>query len=257
MGPRTVLVADSSEDFCSELYSILRWECRVETCSRGSRALKRIRELRPDVLVLDLMLPEMDGISLLKALDLSDCSPAILATTSLISPYIVDQAQQMKVDYLICKPCDIHATAARIQEQLHRLDSSGPEDLPCRITELLLMLGFSAKLNGFKYLREAISEIAHDPDQSITKELYPSVAQVCGSAPSHVERSIRGANQDAWDHRDPKIWQLYFQPCGNSRESRPTNAVFISRIADGLRSLQSREPELPELVPSAQSALSE
>ena len=177
-----MLIADSSEDFCKQLHNILRWDCHVVTCTRGRKALHLVRELRPDVLVLDLMLPEVDGISLLKALEVSDCRPAVLATTTLISDYILNAAESMKVDYLLCKPCDIHATAARVTEQLSRLEAEGqsPEALRSRITELLLLLGLSVKLHGFRYLREAVYLMLRDPEQSVTKELYPEVARICG-----------------------------------------------------------------------------
>lgn len=253
----TVLIADSSEDFCKELYNILRWNCNIKTCCRGKKALKLAQELHPDILVLDLMLPELDGISLLSALAVSDCRPAILATTNLISPYIVEEAQRMQIDYLMCKPCSIQAVAARIQEQLHRLDQTpeNPELLRGRISELLLLLGISIKLHGFKYLREAVYLMIQDPDQSITKELYPGVAQICGCESAQVERSIRGAIQDAWSHRDPSVWLLYFQPDGHGIQSRPTNAIFISRLADGLKTARfgDRENAL-EFIPRSDSA---
>lgn len=251
MKSHTVLIADSSDDFCKELHNILRWNCSVYTCTRGRRALHLIHELHPDVLVLDMMLPELDGISLLKVLSVSDCRPAVLATTNLISNYIISAAEAMKVDYLICKPCDIHATAARIQEQLSRIEapSQDPQELHCRISELLLLLGISIKLHGFRYLKEAIYQMTLDPDQSITKELYPTVARICGCAASHVERSIRGAIEDAWKHRNEKVWLLYFQPDGQGRNMRPTNAVFISRLADGIQSAAVTKPEPTELVP--------
>lgn len=250
MDEHTVLIADSSEEFCNSLSQILRWNCRVRMCSRGRRALKLIQELRPDVLVLDLMLPEMDGISLLRTLTPSDCRPAILATTNLVTSYILEQAQNLEVDYLLCKPCSILATAARVQELLLRQEQENqPKDLRHRVTELLLMLGVSVKLHGYKYLREAILLMIEDPNQSLTKELYPQVAVRCGSAATHVERSIRGAIQDAWSHQDPRIWLLYFQPDGMGNAIRPTNAVFISRLADGLRSPPSYSQEPPEFVP--------
>lgn len=237
MDQHTVLIADSSEEFCSELQNILRWTCSVHTCTAGDKVLTIISELHPDILVLDLMLPALDGISVLKALAAAGSPPAVLATTCLVSDYILDQAQKLNVNYLLVKPCDVRATAARIYEQLQRLSSPDieDEDLKFRISGLLLMMGFSVKLHGFKYLRESIAQMLHNPDQSITKELYPSVASVYDTAGSQVERSIRGAIKDAWLRRDDRIWQLYFPPNSQGGDSRPTNAVFITRIADGLR----------------------
>ena len=235
MDQHTVLIADSSEDFCLELQDILRWICSTHICTRGGRALKLLSQVHPDVLVLDLMLPELDGISLLKAVSATGRRPIILATTCLTSDYIVRTAQDLGVDYLLVKPCDVRSTAARIQEQLSTLELSDPSDLHFRITGLLMMMGISVKLHGFRYLQEAIYQMLMCPNQSVTKELYPSVARVFDTAGCHVERSIRSAIGDAWEHRDDRIWQLYFPADQKGMQKRPTNAVFISRIADGLR----------------------
>ena len=251
MDPHTVLIADSSQEFCEELKNILRWICNAETCTSGTKVLSMLSQLHPDVLLLDLMLPELDGISVLKALDSSGSRPAILASTCLVTDYILETAQSLNISYLLVKPCDVHATAARIEELLKKVSvSEDPdEDCSCQISSLLIMMGFSVKLNGFRYLQQAVYRILKDPDQSITKELYPGVGHVYGTLGSHVERSIRGAIQDAWKHRDDRIWQLYFPPDSNGEMAKPTNAVFITRIADGLRISLNTKKHL-EFIPS-------
>ena len=251
MDQHTLLIADSSEEFCNALQNILRWSCQVHICTSGGKVLPMLSELRPQVLVLDLMLPELDGISVLKALDAAGTHPAILATTCFLSDYMLDAAQQLNVEYLLVKPCNLHATAARVQEQLNRLNQpqEAPVDLQFKISGLLMMMGFSVKLHGFKYLSEAIARILKNPDQSITKELYPGVAQVYNTAGSHVERSVRGAIQDAWKRRDDRLWQLYFPPDSTGKIAKPTNAAFITRIADGLRNGLGPSEHL-EFIPS-------
>ena len=237
MQQHTVLVADSSEDFCHDLRDVLRRSCAVHCCYTGMKALKQLHDLRPDVLVLDMMLPELDGVSLLRVLSIADCHPVIIATTCLVTDYLLECAQKLDVAYLMVKPCCVRAVAARVQEQLKKLDSAVRTgvDLQFRITGLLLMLGISVKLKGFHYLEEAVFSMVLCPGQSMTKELYPWVAKTCDAEPSHVERSIRGAVVDAWAHRDERVWQLYFPTNSQGVVSRPTNTVFISRIADGLR----------------------
>ena len=101
MEQRRLLIADRSEDFCRQLQSILRWVCDVHICTTGSKALTMLPQLHPDVLVLDLMLPELDGISLLKALSLTPDRPLILATTCLASDYILVTAEKLDVRYLL------------------------------------------------------------------------------------------------------------------------------------------------------------
>ncbi len=237
MGQHTVLIADSSEDFCHELRDILRRSCSVYCCYTGMKALKQIQELHPDIVVLDLMLPELDGISLLRVLSITDYHPVMIATTCLASDYVLESAQKLNVDYLMVKPCCVRAVAARVQEQLGKLNVpvKTVADLQFRISGLLLMLGVSVKLHGFRYLQEAVYSMVKMPDQSMTKELYPWVAKACDTEPSHVERSIRGAVLDAWKNRDDRVWRLYFPSNSQGVVPRPTNTVFISRIADGLR----------------------
>ena len=237
MDQHTVLIADREESYCRQLQETLRWICDVHTCCTGTEALSLLSSLHPDVVLLDLMLPQLDGISVLKALRGSGSHPVILSSTCLVTDYILDTAEKLGVSYLMVKPCDLRATAARIQEQLAKLEESRRDvgDMDFRIAGLLLMMGFSVKLHGFKYLREAIAQMLKNPDQSITKELYPQVGKVYHTAGSHVERSIRGALLDAWKRRDERIWQLYFPADSLGKMAKPTNAVFITRIADGLR----------------------
>ena len=87
---------------------------------------------------------------------------------------------------------------------------------------------------GYTYLREAILERIRDPNQSVTKELYPTVAALCCATAIQVERSIRSAVAAAWTRRDEQIWRLYFQPEPDGILMRPTNAAFISRLADSV-----------------------
>ena len=251
MDQHRVLIADSSEEFCAGLQNLLRWSCETAVCAAGGQVLSMISDWRPQILVLDLMLPELDGLSVLKALDAAGEKPVILATTRFLSNYMIETAQSLHVDYLLVKPCDLHATAARIQEQLDKLDSAREDDsdLQFKISGLLMMMGFSVKLHGFKYLRESITRMLQDPEQSITKELYPGVAQVYNTAGAHVERSIRGAILDAWKRRDDRIWQLYFPADSKGKMSKPTNAVFITRLADGLRISLHSTAQL-EFIPS-------
>ena len=232
----SLLIADASEEFSTALSNALQGSYRIFTCQTGKETLELLRTEMPDILILDLMLPELDGISLLQyALD-DGIRPKTLATTRLLNDYVVESVTRLGVEYLMVKPCDIHATIRRIQDlskQHIRPLSSGP-DPRTHVSNLLITLGISTKLKGYNYLREAILFMRNDPTQSITKELYPSVARICGTSASQVERSIRSAISSAWSHRDDNIWMQFFQPAANGRLRRPTNAVFISRLADRL-----------------------
>ena len=178
------------------------------------------------------MLPELDGISLLENAAAEGICPKVLAATPLLTDYVLEAAQRLGIGYLMRKPCDIQAAATRIGDLSHTLKPSAQKREPRgRISELLLSLSISTKHNGFGYLTEAILITIQEPGLSITKELYPSVAKICGCKKGNVERSIRSTLEVAWDHGNSKIWQQYFPDA----ISRPTNAFFISRLAEALR----------------------
>lgn len=226
-----LLIADGSEEFRLSLEHALRKGYCVRSCGGGKDALTLLHQFHPDVLVLDLMLPELDGISLLKAAAADHIMPLVLATTRYVSDYLLDAIDHLGVSYLMVKPCDVEATVCRIEDMAHLVSPSAvPPPAPRELVkEQLHILGISSKLNGFSYLLEAIPLFARQPGISITKELYPAVASLCGGKSSQVERSIRNAIQTAWQQREDSVWQSYFHTGG---AHRPTNAEFISRLAE-------------------------
>lgn len=244
MDGRKLLIADGSEEFRSALADLLRLTYQVRVCGDGQETLSMLRSFRPDILVLDLMIPGLDGISLLHAAAADQLTPVVLATTRFLTEYITDSIDRLGISYVMVKPCDIRATASRISDLTQRLQQplvSHP-DPRTQVSNLLVNLGISTKLRGYAYLREAVLLMARDPDQSITKILYPAVGSICGCNSQQVERSIRSAIEKAWLHRDDRIWQLYFPPGDHGMTPRPSNAVFISRLADSLRLQQNPLP---------------
>lgn len=227
-----LLIADNNEDFRLALAAALQSHYQVLYCRTGMEALEILFRETPDVFVLDLMLPELDGVTLLERAVAKGIRPMVLAVTSLSTDYVLDCAERLGIGYLIRKPCDVQAAAARVRDLSRRLKPSAPKQDPqSLVSELLLSLNIATRHKGFAYLREAVVLMTQDPRQSITKELYPAVAKRCGCEKEHVERSIRSALEAAWKRRDPQVWQLYFPDALH----RPTNAEFISRLAEALR----------------------
>lgn len=229
-----VLIADGNDAFLAELSQVLQSLYSLRICRDGVETMQLLERFAPDILVLDLMLPGMDGISLLRATARAPHQPKVLATTRFISDYVMDALDHLQVGYVMVKPCDIHAIAARIADLSrlslpHRVQPAGQRDTA---SHLLLTLGVQTKRKGYRCLQEALLLKQHDPGQSITKELYPAVAAVCGSSALRVERAIRCAIEDAWEKRNETVWQLYFPVQTGATHRRPTNAAFISRLAD-------------------------
>lgn len=224
-----LLIADSNEDFRLALLDALQGRYHVLSCRTGNEAFALLCQEVPDIFVLDLMLPELDGITLLERSAAAGICPMVLASTPLLSDYVLETAERLGIGYLVRKPCDVQAIAARVNDLSRSLNPMVSKREPYGIiSDLLLSLSISTKHKGFAYLREAIVLMDKDPGQSITKELYPAVAKICGCQHGHVERSVRSALDAAWNHRESLSWQQYFP----DSHRRPTNAEFISRLAE-------------------------
>ncbi len=250
----TVLIADNSEEFCSQLTAALQKSQGfqvVGTAADGEQALRLISERRPDVLVLDMMLPKRDGISILKAVSAMEHRPAILATSGFITEYVASAAANLGVRYLMLKPCDSSAMVERLEELrfgstgsrtvTRRLDKTNIETM---VTNIIHEIGVPAHIKGYQYLREAIIIAVNDMDviNAITKVLYPQVAKTFQTTPSRVERAIRHAIEVAWDRGDLDTLQRFFGYTVSNTKGKPTNSEFIALIADKLQ-LQMKSAE--------------
>ncbi len=231
-----LLIADGNEEFRLALAEALQGTYYVRSCCTGREALSLLRSFGPDVLVLNLILPEMDGISLLENALACGIHPMVLATTRLTNDYIMESVTRLGVDYVMKRPCDIPSTVARVRDLSRHIAPPilSVPDPRAQVTNLLLSLGIPTKLKGYPLLREAILLMAKDPDQAITKELYPSVAAACGCNKDRVERGIRSIINAGWMRRDDRIWQQYFRPGPDGVIHRPSNGEFITRLAESL-----------------------
>ena len=245
MEMQKILIADGTEEFPMALAQMLQGEYHIRITCEGNQTLEVLRSYQPDILVLDLMLPGLDGISLLQAVEELGLKPMVLAMTRFVSPYVMEAMDRFGVGYLMIKPCDVNATLARLQDLSRRHSSPAlpAPDIRTTVSNVLLRLGMPTKLRGYGCVREAILCMMREPDMSVTKELYPMVAQLCDGNTAQVERAIRGAIIAAWTAGDQKQWCRYFITGQNGQVPKPTNAEFISRIADCLR-LEEQEKAL-------------
>ena len=251
----TVFIADSAEDFCTGLTAALQRSDSfqvVGTAQDGEQTVRMVSERRPEVLVLDLMLPKKDGISVLKALNALDRRPVVIATSAFISNYVSAAAANLGVRYLMQKPCDLTALIQQLEEirsgetlrlpTQRRMDKTSIESM---VTGIIHEIGVPAHIKGYQYLREAIIIAVNDMDviNAITKVLYPQVAKTFQTTPSRVERAIRHAIEVAWDRGDLDTLQRFFGYTVSNTKGKPTNSEFIALIADKL-SLQLKSSEV-------------
>lgn len=245
MDVRKILIADGTDEFREALTEALQGAYHVCSCKDGLEARSLLRSYRPDILVLDLFLPGLDGISLLHSAIEADICPMVLATGRFISDYMTDALSRLGVEYIMRKPCDLRGTIDRIQDLAHRIHPSviSHPDPRNQITSLLVLLGVPANFDGYSYLREAVLLIGENRNMSITKELYPAVANLftTGVDGKNVERSMRNAIERAWTNRDDRIWQMYFSPGRDGMIPKPSNSQFIHALADSLQMHQEQK----------------
>lgn len=228
-----LMIADAAEESRQALEALFRDRCVIKTCADGETALELLRQFAPDILVVDLMLPKTDGISVVQQLRQWEMKTMVLAQTSLGSVYVMDRLQRLEVDYVLQKPCHAQAMEVHILDFMAQLRDTPPQPQNDGqlITNVLMTLGFSAKLDGYGYLVEAIPLYARDPSQAITKELYVAVGELRRKEATLVERSIRSAIDKAWRERDEEVWQRYFRCAPDGTVPRPSNGAFIARMA--------------------------
>ena len=251
----TVFIADSAEDFCLGLSSALQRSDGfqvVGTACDGEQVVRMMEQLKPEVLVLDLMLSKKDGIGVLKAIAGMERKPVTLATSAFITEYVSTAAANLGVRYLMQKPCDMAAIVERLQEirggeslrypAVRRNDKTSIESL---VTGIIHEIGVPAHIKGYQYLREAIIIAVNDMDviNAITKVLYPQVAKTFQTTPSRVERAIRHAIEVAWDRGDLDTLQRFFGYTVSNTKGKPTNSELIALIADKLQ-LQLKSAEV-------------
>ena len=231
-----LLIVDAAEDFCRTLSDALKGSYIVRTCNDGDTALSLMTSFCPELLILDLTVAGIDGLSIVQMIPVEQRKPVILATTRFLSDYVLETASRIGIDYMVVKPCNIKALIARLADLTANCKNRevAHQDYKATVANLLLSLGFSTNCKGYNYLREAILVYAKDPEQMITKELYPAVAAKFGASSPQVERSMRTVIEKAWKRRDDQVWGQFFAPTADGEIEKPCNSEFISRMADVL-----------------------
>lgn len=226
-----LLIADTSTVFSETLTRALKNYYEVYSCTTGDEALHLVETLQPRVLIINLMLPYMDGLQVLRISQYKP--PVILALTTNATNYVLQAVQDAGVDFVVMLPCTIQSMVSHVREitrlKKERKDMSVPQQLA---EAHLLRLGLPAHWAGFARLKVGIPLFMQDENQSLNKELYPAIAELCGNDNAlQVERSIRIAIEKAWKNRDPQVWLEYFP---ESTEP-PTNKMFLVALAQKLR----------------------
>lgn len=243
MDAKKILIAESSTEFSAQLCDCLEERFDLEVCHNGLQVKGLLEKFSPAVLVMDLALPGLDGISLLKQISELPQRPRILVTTCFLSPYVEAAIAGFGVDLVVLKPCKVDILAERIldlteEEEPRLLMRLRPRST---IASMLMDLNIPAKRRGFVYLELGIRLYMEQPGQGLTKNIYPDVAREHFTQPEAVERAIRQVIHESWDKRDDRVWRMYFASGREGVIPRPTNAEFISRLAERYRQCLEQE----------------
>ncbi len=246
-----VLIADDNREFCGILqeYFTDNQDFSVTGIAfDGLEAIKLIKEREPDIVVLDIIMPHLDGIGVLEKLHELELNlrPKIIVLTTLGQEFMTKRTVELGADYYILKPFDLDVLGTRIRQlavgQMKTVQSPVKvKNLDVDVTTIIHQMGVPAHIKGYQYLRDAILAVIDNVSLlgAITKELYPMIAEKYETTPSRVERAIRHAIELAWDRGNVDMMNRFFGYTINVERGKPTNSEFIAMIADKLR-IQSK-----------------
>ncbi len=254
----SVLIADDNKELASELADYIKAETDLTlaaTACDGEEAYNLILETHPDVVLLDMVMPKLDGIGVLKRLKSSPLPkrPKIIAYS--ISSIAINMAASVSpgVDYCLLKPqscervCEVirdiiaasKPAAITIGQRTIPTPASKDEevDLETVVTDFIHELGVPAHIKGYQYIRSAIMMVVENMDllNYITKQLYPEIAKAYNTTASRVERAIRHSIEVAWSRGKPEIMNEIFGYTIHTGKGKPTNSEFIAMVADRIR----------------------
>ena len=258
-----IVLADDNKDFCQVLKEYLSNESDIEIlgiAKDGIEALDLVQKTQPDLLVLDVIMPHLDGLGVIEKLNAMNLPkmPKIIVLSAVGQDKITQTAINLGADYYIVKPFDFIIFINRIRELVSNRPNTVEQQKPrthadiqmtrtdfvknvgsieTEITNIIHEIGVPAHIKGYLYLREAIKMVIDNVELlgAVTKELYPSIAKKFNTTPSRVERAIRHAIEVAWSRGKVDAINQLFGYTVNNTKGKPTNSEFIAMIADKLR----------------------
>jgi len=256
----SMVIADDNKDFCSILNDYLATQEDVEVigvAKDGLEALELVINKRPDVLILDIIMPHLDGLGVLEKLHSMELEkfPKVIVLSAVGQDKITQRAINLGADYYVVKPFDFEIFIKRIRqvtgttpaiiERRKQFDvqsslinsANSHKSLEAKITNIIHEIGVPAHIKGYLYLREAITMVVDNVEllSAVTKELYPNIAKRFNTTPSRVERAIRHAIEVAWSRGKVDTINNLFGYTVNTDKGKPTNSEFVAMVADKLR----------------------
>lgn len=258
----SVIIADDNKEFCNILndYLMNQKDIMVTGLAKdGIEALKLLQEKKPDLLILDIIMPHLDGLGVLEKINAMNLNPVpkIIVLSAVGQDKITQRAINLGADYYVVKPFDMDVFIKRIRQMFNSVLSNSDEkkvlpfndvtsnntledkplDLEAEITNIIHEIGVPAHIKGYMYLREAINMVVNNVEliSAVTKELYPNIARKYNTTASRVERAIRHSIEVAWARGQVESINKIFGYTVSRGKGKPTNSEFIAMVADKLR----------------------
>ena len=245
-----IVLVDNNEQMRTSIKQQMKGEevKIVADFSDAISALNYIKDNDVDVIITDIVLPNIDGYEFMEAINKQGLAnkPKILVLSALSNDNFINKALQYGADYYMIKPCDVNLLKQRVNElkntpimvekQNNDIKSVKPRNrqLEEKITNIFITVGIPAHIKGYQFLREAIKMAIDNPEiiNSITKKLYPRIAERFETTASKVERAIRHAIEVAWNRGKIENINALFGIRVYSNNEKPTNGEFIALVAD-------------------------
>ena len=245
---RTILVVDDNQSKTEVMRNHFKSRFQIVYSSQnGTNAMAMIEKYKPQIIITDIVLSDFDGFALMDRIrHIIGYRPLIIVATSMSNEVFVEKSMSMGASYFVAKPYNENQLCQRIEELIapksykdfekysQVKDIRSYKGLDEKITNIFISLGIPAHIKGFHFLRDAVKMSIEKPEiiNSITKQLYPQIAQKNSTTASKVERAIRHAIEVAWSRgRIDNINSLFGVKVYQDNE-KPTNGEFIALLAD-------------------------
>ena len=240
-----VVAIDDNENVLSSVRKYFKDSKEVKVVglfSNGKEGLKYLinNQNDYDVVLLDILMPQIDGIKMLEELNKRNIEKKIIILYSFKDDYTIKKMQKLKASYYMLKPIDMKILDERIIDLFHESEEIKYQDnysVEVEVSSLLHDLGIPSHVRGYKYIREGIMMIYTSKEvvNLVTKDIYPEIANRYNTTSSRVERAIRHAIEISWIRGDLKIMEDIFGNSIDFERSKPTNSEFLTTIADRLK----------------------
>ena len=244
-----LLITENREDFSKESMDLFQKAGITPIfCTKdGEEVLRKIQTETPQIVLMDLFMPKLDSIGIMKAVKRtmpSQEKPIYVVLSSFDSPALEREVMNQGASYFVIRPYNLENLLESITDMISSDRNNGTikalntgVGMEVKVTEILHQIGVPAHIKGYHYLRDSIIMSIEHPEiiNAVTKQLYPSVAKKYETTSSRVERAIRHAIEVAWDRGDVDILNSYFGYTIHISRGKPTNSEFIAMIADKLR----------------------